>query len=721
MIDLKNLKIRYQDAIAIVEFNQANSKVNTLSQAMMNEFVPVFTHLQTNDNVQGIVVISAKPGTFIAGADINMLESVKSRDELYKMSRNGQEIMNQIEQSTKPIVAAIAGSCLGGGFEVALACHYRIALNDKRTDFGVPEVKLGLLPGAGGTQRLLRNLLLSDALDLLLTGKEIKPKRAKALGLIDVLVEPIGTDEEDMEYLCSVAVQKANQLIVQRPTKRAFSFMENIKSKIMLNTSIRNYILSQAQTKVLAQTQGLYPAPVRILDVVRQTLERGSTVGYDAEAKAFADLGMTNESKALIHLFHGRTECKKNKYGKPQRDVRLLAIVGADMIGAGIANVSIDKGFQVILYDSISNALSLSKSQIITNYQTSIKRNRITQKDYIRILSNLKCQTTLDNFHQCDFIIENVFADLHLKQKILYQVEQSISDHCIFASNTYTIPIHQIVARSDHPEKIVGMHYFSPVEKVELLEIIRTKQTSDDTICSAVNVGLKQGKIVIVVNDGPGYYTTRLLIFASVEIFLLLKEGLSAKDIDQATKNIGFHVGLATLLDEFGIDIIANLVYRLHEIFGERLTDSSVIELLRMFVRNKLFGRKSEQGFYIYLKNNKKEINPKIKDILKNPSIHVNERSTREQIQWRITLRILNEAAKCLEEDIINSPTDGDIGAVFGLGFPPMKGGPFHFMDTYGIFNIVDLMYNYQSKYGDRFMPTQLLIKMSEENKAFYP
>ncbi|CAF0766005.1 unnamed protein product [Adineta ricciae] len=721
LADLKNLKIRRQGTIAVVEFNQENAKVNTLSQAMMNEFVPLFTHLKNDESVRGIVVISAKPGSFIAGADINMLESAKSRDELYEMSRHGQEVMDQIEQSSKPIVAAIGGSCLGGGFEVALACHYRIALNDKRTTFGLPEVKLGLLPGAGGTQRLLRELLLSDALDLLLTGREIKPKQAKALGLIDVLVEPVGTDEDNIEHLCAIAIEKVNQKISKELRHRQPSLMENIKSKIISNRHVRNYILSQAQAKVIAQTQGLYPAPLRILDVIKQTLEHGITVGFSAEAEAFADLGMTNESKALISLFHGRTECKKNKYGKAQREVKTFAIVGADTIGSGIANVSIDKDLQVILHDSLSDSLSHGRSQIQTNYQNSVKRNRITQADYSRILSNLKCQTTFDGFDHCDFIIEAVFEDARLKQKILDQLERLIPEHCIYASNTSTISIHEIAEQSRRPEKVIGMHYFSPVEKVELLEIVRTKQTSDDTICSAVNLGLKQGKLVIVVNDGPGFYTTRLMIFACVEILSLLKEGLTPKDIDQVTRKFGFHVGLASLLDEFGIDIIAGCIYRFRKIFGELLIDSSIIQLLQIFVKHKLFGRKSGQGLYIYSKDNKKENNPKIREILKIISTEKKERSTMEHIQWRIALRLLNEAARCLEENIITSPTDGDIGAVFGLGFPPMKGGPFHFMDTFGIFNIVDLMHNYQLKYGDRFAPTQLLINMSQENKTFYP
>ncbi|CAF1300207.1 unnamed protein product [Rotaria sordida] len=723
---LKNIKLDYEDNIAIVQLNQENSKVNTLSRKMMNEFVPVFNHLKKDDNIKGIIVISAKPGSFIAGADINMFESVKSRDELYQMSRNGQEIMNQIEQSSKPIIAAIAGSCLGGGFEVALACHYRIGMNDKRTGFGVPEVKLGLLPGAGGTQRLLKNLSLSDALDLILTGKEIKAKKAKAMGLVDILVEPIRSDVQDMEeqnieYLRSIAIRKVKEIVVQKPTKRKFGLMENIKSIIMLNSYVRNYILSQAQAKVMSQTQGLYPAPLKILDVIQQTLENGSKVGLNAEAEAFADLAITNESKALISLFHGRTECKKNKYGKPEREIKTIAIIGADEIGAGIAHVSIDKDFQVILYDTTSSALYHGQSQIIKSYQNYIKRNRITSTEYSRILSNLNCQTTFDNLEKCDIIIESVFEDLKLKQNILNELEQYIPEHCIFASNTYILSIHQIAANSRRPHKVIGMHYFSPVDKVELLEIIRAKQTSDNTICTAVSVGLKQGKIIIVVNDSPGFYTTRLLIFSFIEIFYLLQEGLLPNDIDKATKKFGFHIGLAILLDDFGIDMITYIVCHLKNIFGERLVNSSVIELLQIFVKNNLLGKKSGQGLYIYSNDGNKKINPKCKELLRNSLTQTKDIPKIETIQWRISLRILNEAARCLEENVISSPTDGDIGAVFGFGFPPMKGGPFRFMDTYGTSNIVDLMNNYQLEYGDRFAPTQLLIDMAKENKKFYP
>ncbi|CAF3768252.1 unnamed protein product [Rotaria sordida] len=489
----------------------------------------------------------------------------------------------------------------------------------------------------------------------------------------------------------------------------------------MLNSYVRNYILSQAQAKVMSQTQGLYPAPLKILDVIQQTLENGSKVGLNAEAEAFADLAITSESKALISLFHGRTECKKNKYGKPEREIKTIAIIGAGEIGAGIAHVSIDKDFQVILYDTTSSALYHGQSQIIKSYQNYIKRNRITSTEYSRILSNLNCQTTFDNLEKCDIIIESVFEDLKLKQNILNELEQYIPEHCIFASNTYILSIHQIAANSRRPHKVIGMHYFSPVDKVELLEIIRAKQTSDNTICTAVSVGLKQGKIIIVVNDSPGFYTTRLLIFSFIEIFYLLQEGLLPNDIDKATKKFGFHIGLAILLDDFGIDMITYIVCHLKNIFGERLVNSSVIELLQIFVKNNLLGKKSGQGLYIYSNDGNKKINPKCKELLRNSLTQTKDISKIETIQWRISLRILNEAARCLEENVISSPTDGDIGAVFGFGFPPMKGGPFRFMDTYGTSNIVDLMNNYQLEYGDRFAPTQLLIDMAKENKKFYP
>lgn len=725
---LKNLKVDYQDGIAVVQFNQENSKVNTLSKAMMDEFVPLFDHLQNDHQVKGIVVISSKPGTFIAGADINMLESAKTREELLNISRNGQNIMNQIEQSNKPIVAAIAGSCLGGGFEVALACHYRIALNDKRTGFGVPEVKLGLLPGAGGTQRLVQKLALPDALDLLLTGKEVKAKKAKSLGLVDALVEPIGpglqeAETKNIEYLRSVAIQKAKELTTKKPEQKEPGWMESIKSKIMSTNYVQNYIFNQAKGKVMSQTQGLYPAPLRILDVVKQTVESGHKIGYNAEAEGFADLGMTTESKALISLFHGRTECKKNNYGKPEREVKTLAVVGAGLMGAGIAHVSIDKGYRVILRDTTTKALSRGYSQISKGYQDSVKRKRITSAEFDRIMSNLENQTTLDNFEKCDMVIEAVYEDLTLKQKVLAELEQRMPEHCVFASNTSALPIHLIAAKSRRPDKVIGMHYFSPVDKMELLEIVRAKQTSEDTVRSAVSVGIKQGKVVIVVGDGPGFYTTRLLMFAGAEVFRLLQEGTSPKDIDKATKKFGFPVGSATLFDEVGIDVAAHIARDMQQVFGERLTDTSMPALFQELVRNNLHGRKTGQGVYIYqagVKGGDREINPKFTEIVKNYALESKESASFEAIQWRTGLRFLNEAARCLEEKIITSPTDGDIGAVFGLGFPPMKGGPFRFMDTYGVAKIVDMMNQFRGKYGDRFTPTQLLVDMAKDNKKFY-
>ncbi|CAF5053128.1 unnamed protein product, partial [Rotaria magnacalcarata] len=282
------------------------------------------------------------------------------------------------------------------------------------------------------------NLSLSDALDLILTGREIKAKKAKAMGLVDFLVEPLRSDvqnieEENIAYLRSIAIQKVKQLIVKKPSNQKSGLMKNIKSIIMENSYVRNYILSQAQTKVMSQTQGLYPAPLKILDVIRQTLENGSTVGYNAEAEAFADLAMTNESKALISLFHGRTECKKNKYGNSEREIKTMAVIGSGVVGAGIAHVSIDKDFQVILYDKTSAVLDQGKSQIVKNYQTYVKRNRITNAEYNRILSNLTCQATFENLEKCDIIIEDLFEDLKLKQNILNELEQYMSKHCIFA------------------------------------------------------------------------------------------------------------------------------------------------------------------------------------------------------------------------------------------------------------------------------------------------
>jgi len=728
----KHIKINYQDDIAVIKIDTPGAKVNTLGPELFPEFASAFSEASKNEKVRGIVLISGKTTGFIAGADIRMIEACKSREEIYELSRVGQKIFDDIEKSQKPVVAAIMGACLGGGLEVALAAHYRVAVNDSKTVVGLPEVKLGLLPGSGGTQRLPKLIGVTDALDMALTGKNVKARKAKSLGIVDVLVDPLGPglvppEVRTLEYLEQVAVDVTRGLAKTGIPVKKKSFVRNLTDKALEYEFVRNFLFNKARSQVIRQTNGLYPAPLKIIDVIRTGVEKGPAAGYEAEAQGFAELGRTDESNALINIFHGHTACKKNRFGNPKVEAKRLGILGAGLMGAGIASVSIEKGYNVILKDMSQAGLSRGFNQISKTLKTAVKRKKYSVMEADKVMSHLSPQINYDNFNKLDMVIEAVFEDINIKHRVVKEVEQLIRPDCIFATNTSALPIAEIAKASSRPDKVIGMHYFSPVEKMELLEIITTPQTSSETTASAVQVGLKQGKVVIVVKDGPGFYTTRILFAASAELLNLLQEGVSPKDIDKASKGFGFPVGNATLLDEVGVDVAAHIAEFLGKAIGERALSRAGIPILNELVKSGFTGRKSGKGLYLYeagVKGSDREINPGFTQIVSkykiNPPSQI--KNDAETIQWRLATKFVNESVLCLQEGIINSPTEGDIGAVFGLGFPPMKGGPFKFVDIYGAQRFVDKQRHFEQIYGASFKPCDLLLEHAmDSSKKFYP
>uniref|UniRef100_A0A3Q2WNX6 Trifunctional enzyme subunit alpha, mitochondrial n=1 Tax=Haplochromis burtoni TaxID=8153 RepID=A0A3Q2WNX6_HAPBU len=719
---ITHLFFEYKDDVAVIRFNDPASKVNKQS-LQLHEFADVLGDIWLYRSSKSVVLVSGKPGCFLCWISDVMLQSCTTSEEVASLCEEAQKLFRRIEQSRVPIVAAIHGSCLSRGLELATACHYRIATKSKETVLGTPEVMLGLLPGAGGTQRLPKMVGLLGAFDMLLSGKNITADEAKKMGLVDQLVDPLGPglkspEERTMEYLEEVAVGVANDLANKKiPLTREKSFRLKLWDAVTGLGPVRKIIYSTVTKRVQKQTKNLYPAPFQIIECVKTGIEHGSNAGYLAEAQSFGKLVMTSESKALIGLHNGRLLCKKNRFGPPEKEVKKLAILGAGLMGAGIAQVSVDKGLTSILKDTTEDAISKGYEKVYKSFDTKVKKKAMISFERDAIMSNLSIQTDYSGFESADMVIEAVFEDLNIKHKVLKEVEAVTPPHCIFATNTSALPVRDIAAASKRPEKVIGIHYFSPVDKMQLVEIVTTDKTSKDTLAAAVSVALKQGKIV--VTDGPGFYTTRCMGCLLMESLRLLQEGVTATKSDFLATSFGFNVGPFAVTDEVGVDIGLHISEMLCKAFGSRYKGGS-LEIVKTMLEKGLKGCKSGKGFFLYGKT--KSVNPEVEEILKNHQVTAPSAISSEyDMQYRLLSRCINESLMCLQEGIIQSPLEGDIGAVFGYGFPPMHGGPFRFVDTFGAERLVSLMKRFEDVYGNQFTPCQLLLDHTKDpSKRFY-
>lgn len=700
-----NLTIDEQN-IAWLAIDVPGEKMNTLQAAFAEEMQAIFSELDAQKNsLKGMIVYSLKPDNFIAGADVRMLDACQSSTEAAALAKQGQDMFQTLSDLPFPVVAAIHGPCLGGGLELALACHYRVCTDSDKTRLGLPEVQLGLLPGSGGTQRLPRLIGLLPSLDLILTGKQLRAKKAKKLGVVDACVPE------------TILLDVAQKFVIDNAGKKQKKHKVATKEKLMSHTQFgRKLIFDQAAKKTKQKTRGNYPAADAILDVIRHGLEHGFKAGLELEAKRFGDLVMSSESKALRSIFFATTEMKKEtgSSAKPKH-VQRVGVLGGGLMGAGISHVTASKAKVPVRIKDVSNDGVLNALNYNYKLFDKQRQRRILSKAQLQSkMSQLSGGTDFTSYSQIDVVIEAVFEDLNLKQQMVADIEQNAKDSTIFATNTSSLPIYQIAEKAARPENIIGLHYFSPVEKMPLVEVIPHQSTSEETVATVVALARKQGKTPIVVKDCAGFYVNRILAPYMNEAAQVLMAGEPIEKLDTALLDFGFPVGPITLLDEVGVDIGAKIMPILVKELGPRFQGPDVFDVL---LNDNRKGRKSGRGFYTY-KGKKKEVDKSVYKLLKlTPESKLSD----NEMALRCVLPMLNEAVRCLDEGIIRSPRDGDIGAIFGIGFPPFLGGPFRYMDQIGIDKLVEMMNKHAEKYGDKFAPCDGLLTRAGLNERFYP
>jgi 3-hydroxyacyl-CoA dehydrogenase/enoyl-CoA hydratase/3-hydroxybutyryl-CoA epimerase len=696
------------NGVFVVTIDVIDEVMNIINQQLIDEFEVVLTNIETSPQIKAVVLLSGKSNSFFAGADINMLNAVETKIDGTTIAIEGQAMFERMANCPKPFVIGIHGVCLGGGYEFALACHYRIASDDPSTKVGLPEVMLGLLPGGRGNSVLPRLISLPSALDMLLTGKQIDSKRAKRLGMVDEVV-PI-------TILETVSIKKAEELI---NNGGKIERKQSVKDKALRLPFVKNLIIKKAREQVLKKSQGLYPAPLAILDVVEQGLNKSLKSSLEFEAEKFGELTVSPEAKELINVYFTSTALKKKEYtDKDTKPITVnnVGVLGGGLMGAGIATVSIDKAkASVRIKDIRDEGLMMAVKYLSDFYKKRVKRRILTKEASKKKLNQFTTSLDYSGFQGSDLIIEAVFEDLKLKQQMVKDIEDLGNEKTIFATNTSSIPIADIAANAQRPENILGMHYFSPVEKMPLLEIIKHKGTSDQALATAVDFGRKQGKTVIVVNDSAGFYVNRILVPYMNAAIELGMEGVPFDQIDKALVKFGFPVGPIKLMDEVGIDICSKIQPILEDAFGERMQSSGAEKAM---IKNKRLGKKVKKGFYVYDDPKKsKEIDPDVYTELKisNP-----KELAENVIVERCVYPMLNEAISCLEDKVIDSVQDGDMGAIFGMGFPPYLGGPFRYIDTIGATTLKERLQEFESSHGTKYSPTKLLLEKAEKNNSFY-
>ena len=732
------------DGIATITWDMPNRAMNVLNEASMPAYAGALETALKDDKVKGIIITSGKD-SFIAGADLEMILGLDTSDasKLMEQFSQLQKMFRRQETGGKPVVAAINGTALGGGFEICLATHYRIAAANPKTKVGQPEVKIGLLPGGGGTQRIPRLIGVQNAAPILLEGKDLTVDAAKGLGLIHEVV-PAGellarakawltapaTEQVVPEY-AGKGAKAIDGRAVQPWDRKGFKVPGFPGGQVWSPPGVMTFIGGSAMVR--AKTNGVYPAPKAIMSCVYEGLQLPFDAGLKVETRYFVSLLRDPVAKSMIRtLFFGLQEANKlvrRPKGVPKQEYKKIGVLGAGLMGAGIATVSVQAGLDIVLIDRDQAAADKGKAHIADELGKLVKRKRLDQAKADAMLAKVTATPDFGALKDCDLVIEAVFENRDVKAEATKKAEAALPKTAVFASNTSTLPITGLAEASSRPDQFIGLHFFSPVEKMPLVEIIVGKKTSQETLARALDFVQKIRKTPIVVNDSRGFFTSRVCGAFISEGHRMLKEGVPAAMIENCARYAGMPVGPLSLNDEVAIDLswkIMDQTRRDAEAAGQKFEGAGTEDILELMVKKlERFGRKNGKGFYEYPADGKKRLWPELEKYFPaDPRLLYGEgeekRAKEDEIKKRLLYVQAVDTARCLESNVLTNPQDGDVGSIMGLGFAPQTGGAISLIDQVGVKKFVAECDAFAKKYGAQFEVPKLLRDMAAKGESFY-
>lgn len=671
------------------------------SLAELTQAITSATEIDQKKGAKGLCFFSHKPGVFLAGMDISVISDLKNEGDALRNLELAHKLFNAVEDLKMPTASLVDGICLGGGLELSLCCKKIFVSDNAKTALGLPEVMLGILPGFGGTYRLPKKVGLPAALDMILTGKQIRGKNAYKMGLADAIL-PI----ERMKELAPQYLSKQ---------KKKKSFKEEIEKAAMDNFLTRKIIFQKAREQVMKTTKGFYPAPLKILEVLESGAGKSRTDYLALEAQAFAELSQSVQSKNLQHIFFLTDNSKKLENKDQLPSVKRGAVIGAGVMGGGIAWLFAHNNQAPLMKDITPAALELGLKQASQNFAGALKRRRMTEDEFNRKMRSIEPTLTLEGMKSADLVIEAVVENMDLKKKVFAELEDYVRPDAILTSNTSSLSVQEMSKALQKPERFAGLHFFNPVNKMPLVEIITHEKVDPKTVHTLIKWVLEVKKTPIVVKDGPGFLVNRILAPYLNESAFLLEEGVSVEALDEAALNFGMPMGPCRLMDEIGLDVCVKVGKIMHEGLGERANPSSLSTKL---YDGKLLGKKSGKGFYLYDEKGKSTgKNPEISKLLPAKKKHMDEM----MIQMRLFLPMVNEAAYILADKICDKAATVDVGMIYGTGFPPFKGGLLRWADQEGLEQIVERLNNFAKEVNqERYQVSPMLSMMVNDKRKFY-